>query len=132
MSMSDPIADMLNRIRNAMLAGQTTVEIPVSRVKERIAAVMSSEGFIQGYERIDAGCASRLRLTLKYLPDRTPVIRGLRRVSRPSLRRYVGAEELRPVCSGLGIAIVTTSQGVMTNKQARAKGIGGEILCEVW
>ncbi len=134
MSMSDPIADLLTRMRNAITAGKPTVDVPASRAKMDICAVLKEQGFIADFGLTEAleTPGSQVRITLKYLPDRSCVIQGLRRVSRPSLREYRKCKELRTVRSGLGISIVTTSKGVMTAKQARAQKIGGEVLCEVW
>lgn len=134
MAMSDPIADMLTRLRNATRAGKETVDIPSSHIKENICAVLKREGFIEGYELTAPlnDPHSMLRVTLRYGADRSSVIQGLRRVSRPSLRTYLRCTELRMVRSGMGIAIVSTSKGVMTSKQARAAKVGGEVLCEVW
>ena len=134
MSMSDPIGDMLTRIRNAVRAGHPSVDIPASRLKEEICALLKREGFIKDYGLTDTRGAVRcnVRVSLKYLPDRSPVIQGLRRVSKPSLRVYSRGKELRLVRSGMGIAVVSTSKGLMTGKQARASKLGGEILCEVW
>ena len=134
MSMSDPIADMLTRLRNATRTGQPTVDIPASRIKENICAVLKREGFIDDYTLTAAVevPGSMIRVTMRYAADRKPVIQGIRRVSRPSLRTYAKCKELRMVRSGLGVAILTTPNGVMTNKQARAAKDGGEVLCEVW
>jgi small subunit ribosomal protein S8 len=134
MSMSDPIGDMLTRIRNAVRAGHPSVDIPASRLKEEICALLKREGFIRDYALTDTRNAVRcqVRVTLKYLPDRSPVIQGLQRVSKPSLRVYKRGKELRPVRSGMGIAVISTSKGLMTGKQARAAKLGGEILCEIW
>ena len=132
MSMTDPIADLLTRIRNALSAGYPSVEIPASKLKEALCSVLQSEGFITGFERREDGKQGILTVALKYSGDRTPVITGIRRVSRPSLRIYSGADNIKPVRSGLGISIVTTSQGVMTGKKARQSKLGGEVLCEVW
>ncbi|MBI4557254.1 MAG: 30S ribosomal protein S8 [Candidatus Hydrogenedentes bacterium] len=132
MSMNDPISDMLARIRNALLAGRDQVEMPASRLKEQICSVMLREGYITGYKIVEDGPRKMLLVSLKYLSDRSPVIQGLRRVSRPSLRIHVSSDEIRPVRSGLGISIISTSQGVMTGKQARQTHTGGEVLCEVW
>ncbi len=132
MSMSDPIADLLTRIRNALSAGFNTVEAPASSVKEELCRVLKSEGYIRDYTREEDGKQGILRVTLKYTADRTPVITGIRRVSKPSLRVYTGKREVRLVRSGLGISIVTTSKGVMTDRQARRENVGGEVLCEVW
>ena len=132
MSMSDPIADLLTRIRNALHAGFPTVEAPASRLKEEMCRVLKEEGYIRDYVREDSGTQGVLRVTLKYGADRTPVITGIRRVSKPSLRIYTGKREVRLVRSGLGISIVTTSKGVMTDRRARSENVGGEVLCEVW
>ena len=134
MSMSDPIGDMLTRVRNAIRAGHPSVDIPASRLKEEICALLKREGFIKDYTLTDARSAvhCQVRVALKYLPDRSSVIQGLRRVSKPSLRVYTRGKELRPVRSGMGIAVVSTSKGLMTGKKARAARLGGEILCEIW
>ncbi len=134
MAMSDPIADMLTRIRNASRAGQPTVDIPASHIKQNICAVLKSEGFIEDYSLTVPlqEPHSMLRVTLRYTADRRPVIQGLRRASRPSLRLYAKRKEMRMIRSGMGIAIMSTPKGVMTNKQARAAKVGGEVLCEVW
>lgn len=132
MAMSDPIADLLSRVRNALQARQERVDVPSSRLKEQICNVLKQEGFIESYKIIEDGKQNVLQVSLKYLPNRRPVISGLRRVSKPSLRVYVGYGEIRPVRSGLGISVVSTSRGVMTGKQARANKVGGEVLCEVW
>ncbi len=132
MSMTDPIADLLTRMRNALLAGFPTVEAPASSLKEELCRVLKEEGYIRDYAREEDGKQGLLRVTLKYSADRTPVITGIRRISKPSLRVYTGKREVRLVRSGLGISIVTTSKGVMTDRQARRENVGGEVLCEVW
>ena len=132
MSMTDPIADLLTRIRNALQAGFPTVEAPASRLKEELCRVLKEEGYIRDYTREEDGKQGLLRVTLKYSADRTPVITGIRRISKPSLRVYTGKREVRLVRSGLGISIVTTSKGVMTDRRARRENVGGEVLCEVW
>lgn len=132
MSMNDPIADMLTRLRNAQNTGKATVEIPASRIKEDMCKVLQREGFIAGFEHIEDDQQGMLRVTLRYREDGRPVIQELRRVSKPSLRVYNKRRDLQMVRSGLGIAIVTTSKGVMTEKQARESNVGGEVLCEVW
>lgn len=132
MSMSDPVSDLLSRVRNAMQAHQERVDIPRSRLKERICDVLKQEGFIQGYKVVEDDKQNVLQVSLKYLANRQPVISGLRRVSKPSLRVYVAYGDIKPVRSGLGISVVSTSHGVMTGKQARASKVGGEVLCEVW
>ena len=132
MSMSDPIADLLTRIRNGMSAKHERVDVPASRLKEQICAVLQQEGYIEGYKLVENEKQSILQVTLKYQADRQPVVQGMRRVSKPSLRVYVGSDEIHPVRSGLGVSILSTSKGVMTGKQARQSKIGGEVICEVW
>lgn len=128
MSMTDPIADMLTRIRNAQRAEKASVEMPASKVKESIAKVLRDEGYIAGYEVLEKEGHQRLVLGLKYYAGR-PVIAEISRVSRPGLRIYRGKDELPRVQAGYGIAIVSTSQGVMTDRAAREAGVGGEVLC---
>lgn len=132
MSMSDPIADLLTRIRNGLQAGHAVVDVPASGLKAEICRVLKLQGYIKDYVIEDEPLPGRIRITLKYMQDRNPVLRGLHRVSRPSLRVYVKAKEIRPVRSGLGISIVSTSRGVMTGAEARQAGVGGEVICEVW
>ena len=129
--MTDPIADMLTRIRNATHAKHKRVDMPVSKLKLEVARILKDSHFIQDYKVLDDGRHGVLRLYLKYFEER-PVIRNLKRVSRPGRRVYIGAQELRPVRNGLGIAIVSTSRGVMTDRQARAAGTGGEVMALVW
>ncbi|MBC7317634.1 30S ribosomal protein S8 [Candidatus Bipolaricaulota bacterium] len=136
MTIDDPIADMLTRIRNALARRRPEVVLPSSRLKEEIARVLAEEGYIEGYEVEKGRSYPVLRIKLKYLREGTrtwrPAIRGLRRVSRPARRVYAGARELPRPHHGLGIAIVSTPQGVMTDREARRRQIGGEIICEVW
>ncbi|MGI6461608.1 MAG: 30S ribosomal protein S8 [Candidatus Hydrogenedentales bacterium] len=132
MSMNDPIADLLTRIRNAMGAKHDVVVIPASNLKAQVCEVLKQEGYIEDYRRTDDGLQGILHVTLRYLPNGEPVLKGLRRVSKPGLRVHSGCADLKLVRSGLGITILTTSRGVMTNKQARAERVGGELLCEVW
>lgn len=133
MSMSDPIADMLTRIRNGNTAKHDTVDIPASRVKQSIADILTNEGYLKGYEMIEDGTMKTIRVTLKYGKDKNEkVISGLRRISKPGLRVFAGKEELPRVLGGLGTAIISTSQGIMTDKTARKSGIGGEVLAFVW
>jgi small subunit ribosomal protein S8 len=132
MAMSDPIADLLTRIRNGIHARHSTVEVPASRLKEDICAVLKREGFIADYEAIEKGAQGALRITLKYGTDQAPVLQGLRRVSKPSLRVYARCNEVRQVRSGLGIAILSTSRGIVTGREAREAKVGGEVICEVW
>ena len=129
--MTDPIADFLTRIRNAVQARHRVVEIPASRMKASMADILKNQGFISNYEKVEEGPQGLLRLTLRYSEGK-PSVLGLRRVSRPGLRRYAGATELPRVKNGLGIAIISTSQGLMTDKEARSKNVGGEVLCFVW
>jgi small subunit ribosomal protein S8 len=130
MSMSDPIADLLTRIRNAQMVAKTSVSLPSSKLKVAIAQVLKDEGYIDGFKVNAEGGKSELEIALKYYAGR-PVIERLERVSRPGLRIYKGAENIPQVMNGLGIAIVTTPQGVMTDRKARATGVGGEVLCYV-
>ena len=132
MVMTDPIADFLTRVRNASHARHEQVDIPASRVKEAIARILREEGFIQGYERIDEGPQGILRVHLKYGPDRKRVLMGLRRISRPGLRVYARKDQLPRVLGGLGIAVVSTSKGIVTDAEARRLGLGGEVLCYIW
>lgn len=132
MHITDPIADMLTRIRNANSAKHETVDIPASKIKKSIAEILMQEGYIKNFQIIDDGTQGTIRITLKYSPSKEKVITGLRRVSKPGLRVYVGAEELPKVLRGLGIAIISTSRGVMTDKSARAANVGGEVLAFVW
>ena len=131
MQISDVIADMLTRIRNANNAKHATVDVPASNMKKSIADILVEEGYIKGYEIVDDGKQGIIRVTLKYL-GKTKVIRGLKRVSKPGLRIYAGYEDMPKVMNGLGIAIVSTSKGIMTDKKARAAKVGGEVLAFVW
>jgi len=132
MHITDPIADMLTRIRNAGAARHEQVDVPASKMKKSIAEILYQEGYIKNYQIIDDGGQGVIRLTLKFLPDRTQAIAGIRRVSKPGLRVYASCEELPKVLRGLGIAIISTSKGVMTDKAARAANVGGEVLAFVW
>lgn len=132
MVMTDPIADMLTRIRNANQMRHAVVNIPQSKMKEEIANILKDEGFIKNVELVTEGQFSSLRLHLKYSSTNQRVITGLKRISKPGLRVYANAEELPKVLNGLGIAIISTSQGVMTDKQARRAKIGGEVVAYVW
>ena len=131
MHITDPIADMLPRIRNANSARHDTVDVPASNMKKSIAQILLDEGYIKSYQIVDDGTQGVIHITLKY-NSKDKVITGLRRVSKPGLRVYVGADELPRVLRGLGIAIVSTSKGVMTDKAARAAHVGGEVLAFVW
>lgn len=132
MQISDVIADLLTRIRNANDAKHETVDIPASNMKKAIVDILLTEGYIQGYQRIEDGKQGIIRVTLKYGQGKTKVLRGLRRVSKPGLRIYANAEKLPRVMNGLGVAIISTSKGIMTDKQARKAGVGGEVLAFVW
>ena len=132
MQITDPIADMLTRIRNAGTAKHETVDIPASKMKKAIAEILLEEGYIKSFQLVDDGTQGIIRVTLKYLPGKEKAIQGLRRVSKPGLRVYAGAEELPRVLKGLGIAIISTSKGIMTDKAARAAHVGGEVLAFVW
>ncbi|MCL4853908.1 MAG: 30S ribosomal protein S8 [Bryobacteraceae bacterium] len=132
MSMSDPIADLITRMRNGMSARHDRVDVPASRLKAQICAVLQQEGYIAGYKLVEDDKQGVLQVSLRYLENQQPVVHGMRRVSKPSLRVYVGSDDIKPVRSGLGISILSTSKGVMTGKQARASKVGGEVLCEVW
>ena len=132
MQITDPIADMLTRIRNAGSARHETVDVANSKMKKAIAEILLEEGYIKSFQLIDDGTQGIIRVTLKYLPGKEKAIQGLRRVSKPGLRVYAGAEELPQVLRGLGIAIISTSKGIMTDKKARAQHVGGEVLAFVW
>jgi small subunit ribosomal protein S8 len=130
MSMSDPVSDMLTRIRNAQMVGHTEVAMPASRLKASIAQVLKDEGYIEDFALRDSGAKKELRIGLKYYAGR-PVIERLERVSKPGLRVYKGRNDIPSIMNGLGVAILSTSRGVMTDRKARADGVGGEILCIV-
>ena len=133
MMTSDPIADMLTRIRNANTAKHDTVDIPASKIKVAIAGILVDEGFIEKYDIIEDGNFKTIRVTLKYGADKNEkVISGIKKISKPGLRVYAGKDELPRVLGGLGTAIISTNQGVITDKEARKLGVGGEVLCFVW
>ena len=133
MSMSDPIADMLTRIRNANTAKHSTVDIPSSRVKAAIADILVKEGYVKGYEVLEDGVKKTIRVTLKYGRDKNEkVIAGIKRISKPGLRVYANCEDMPRVLGGLGCAIVSTNKGIVTDKDARKLGVGGEVLAFVW
>jgi small subunit ribosomal protein S8 len=130
---TDPIADFLTRIRNAAAAKHQRVDVPVSKLKTEIARILKDEGYISTYKLVEENKTRKvLRVFLKYTPDRRSVITGLRRISRPGARRYLGVEDIRPVVGGLGVSIMTTPKGLMSGRAARKAKIGGELLCEVW
>ncbi len=130
--MTDPIADFLTRIRNASQANKERLEVPHSKMKRAIAEIMKSEGFLRNFDKIEDGKQGVLRLYLKYGPNKTKVISGLKRISKPGLRVYVQKDEVPKVLGGLGIAIISTPKGLMTDKQARQNGLGGEVVCYIW
>ena len=132
MQISDVIADMLTRIRNANNAKHETVDVPASNMKKSIAQILSDEGYIRGYQVVEDGKQGIIRITLKYTAGKQKVIHGIRRVSKPGLRIYSNCEDMPKVMNGLGIAIVSTSKGVMTDKKARQANVGGEVLAFVW
>ncbi|MCC8098243.1 MAG: 30S ribosomal protein S8 [Eubacterium sp.] len=133
MSMSDPIADMLTRIRNANTAKRNTVDVPSSKIKASIADILTNEGYIKGYEIIEDGVKKTIKITLKYGADKNEkVISGIKRISKPGLRIYAPADKMPKVLNGLGIAIVSTNKGVITDKEARKLGVGGEVIAYVW
>lgn len=131
-TVTDPIADMLTRIRNANAAGHDQVSVPASKIKAEIARILKEEGFIQDWTWVQDGPQGTLRITLKYGPKRERVLRGIRRVSKPGRRVYVRRPEIPRVRAGLGVAILSTSRGILTDRQARRLGVGGEVLCYVW
>ena len=131
--MTDPIADMLTRIRNANTAKHDTVDVPSSKMKLAIAKILLDEGYIKSYELVENGKFNDIRITLKYgAPKNEKIISGLQRISKPGLRVYANKEELPKVLGGLGVAIISTNKGVITDKEARKLGVGGEVLCFVW
>ena len=132
MQITDPIADMLTRIRNANSSKHESVNVPASKLKIEIARILNEEGYINGYEVIDDGLQGVIKITLKYAANKQKVITGLKRVSKPGLRVYASKEELPRVLRGLGIAIISTSKGIMTDKEARKANVGGEVLAFVW
>lgn len=132
MTMTDPIADMLTRIRNANNAGHKTVEMPASKEKKAIAEILLEEGYINKVDFIDDDKQGIIKITLKYGENKSKVIAGLKRISKPGLRVYAGNKEIPKVLNGLGVAIISTSKGVLTDKEARRAGVGGEVICYVW
>ncbi len=132
MSMTDPISDLLTRIRNAFLAKHDRLDVPLSKLKRNLCGLLKQEGYIDGYEVIEGQPANHLRVYLRYSDTGTPAIRRLARVSKPGRRIYKGADEIKPVLNGLGVSIVSTSKGLLTDSEARQQRLGGEILCELW
>jgi len=132
MLITDPIADMLTRIRNALVAKHETVDVPASKMKLAIAEILLNEGYIKSYTVSDEGVEKMMNIVLKYGPNRQRVITGLKRVSKPGLRVYARKDKLPKVLNGLGIAIISTSRGIMTDREARKQGVGGEVLAYIW
>ena len=132
MAISDPIADMLTRVRNAVKAKMNSVDVPASKLKIELARVMKDEGYIKNYKFIQDGKQGLLRVYLKYGPGQQATIYGLERVSKPSRRIYVKSREIKPVFNGMGVAILSTSKGIMTDRKARQENVGGEVLCNIW
>jgi small subunit ribosomal protein S8 len=132
MTMTDPIADMLTRIRNANMVRHASCDIPASNMKKNVAEILKTEGFIKGYDIIEDGKQGMIRVQMKYTKDEERVISGLKRISKPGLRVYAKRNEIPKVLGGLGIAILSTSKGVVTDKEARKAGVGGEVICYVW
>lgn len=132
MTMTDPVADMLTRIRNANTAGHATVEIPASKLKKNIAEILVKEGYIKGFEVIENAPQDIIKVTMKYGADKTRVISGIKKISKPGLKVYAQAADVPKVLGGLGIAIISTSKGLITDKEARKLGVGGEVICYVW
>lgn len=129
---TDPIADLLTRVRNASQAGHRKVDIPSSRIKREIARILKEHGFVHNYAFVDDNRQGYLRLYLKYDANEESAIQGLKRESRPGLRKYVGKDELPRVLNGLGVAILSTSKGILTDRDARREGVGGELICSIW
>jgi small subunit ribosomal protein S8 len=132
MTMTDPIADYLTRIRNANTAYKDTVEIPASGIKKAMSEILKQEGFIKDYEYIEDGKQGVIRIYLKYGPNKEKVFTGLKRISKPGLRVYAQKDQVPKVLNGLGIAVISTSKGILTDKEARRVGVGGEVLCYIW
>ena len=132
MTMTDPVADMFTRIRNANTAGHATVDIPQSKIKMGIADILVKEGYIKGYEVVEGESQNTIRVAMKYGPDKARVINGIKRITKPGLKVYAKKDEVPKVLGGLGIAIISTSNGLITDKEARKLGVGGEVVCYVW
>lgn len=132
MSMTDPVADLLTRIRNALLAKHDRLDVPASKLKAQICRLLKEEGFIEDYEQIDGEPVGTLRLYPRYSDAGQPAIRRMMRVSKPGRRVYRGADDIKPVLNGLGVSLISTSKGLMSDARARAERVGGEVLCEIW
>ena len=132
MTMTDPIADMLTRIRNANTVGHDTVDVPASKMKKSIAEILADEGYIKGFDVIDDNKQGTIRIEMKYVAGKERVISGIKKISKPGLKVYAKAEDVPKVLGGLGVAIISTSKGVISDKEARKLGVGGEVICYVW
>ena len=132
MTMTDPVADMLTRIRNANTAGHASVEIPASKIKKNIAEILLKEGYIKDFEVIEGELQDTIKVTMKYGADKAKVITGIKKISKPGMKVYAKKDEVPKVLGGLGIAIISTSNGLITDKEARKLGVGGEVICYVW
>lgn len=133
MTMTDPVADLLSRIRTAYLAKHDRLDVPLSKLKLEICRILKEQGYVESFELIGEDAVKKsVRIYLRYTPDGDPLIRRIKRVSKPGRRVYKGAEEIRPVLNGLGVGIISTSQGLLTDSEARQRRVGGEVLCEVW
>ena len=133
MTMTDPVADLLSRIRTAYMAKHDRLDVPLSKVKLEICRILKEQGYVESFELLDSDSVKRqVRIYLRYTPNGEPLIRSIKRISKPGRRVYKGAEEIRPVLNGLGVGIISTSQGLLTDSQARQRRVGGEVLCEVW
>lgn len=132
MSMTDPIADLLTQIRNALLAKHDRLDVPKSKLKQNLCTLLKREGYIQDFETVESSPSDLLRIFLRYTDEGTPAIRRLARVSKPGRRVYRRADDIDPVLNGLGVALVSTSRGLLTDREARQQRIGGEVLCEIW
>lgn len=132
MTMTDPIADMLTRIRNANTVGKTTVEVPASNMKKSIAGILTEEGYIKGFDVVEDNKQGIIKVQMKYGPENQKVINGIKKISKPGLKVYAKADDIPRVLGGLGIAIISTSNGVISDKEARKLGVGGEVICYVW
>ena len=132
MTMTDPVADMLTRIRNANTVGHTTVDIPASKMKKAIADILVGEGYIKGYDIIEEGSQGTIRVHMKYGADKERVISGIKKISKPGLKVYAKSSDVPKVLGGLGVAIISTSNGIISDKEARKLGVGGEVICYVW
>ena len=132
MTMTDPIADMLTRIRNANTVGKTTVEVPASNMKKSIAGILTEEGYIKGFDVVEDNKQGIIKVQMKYGPENQKVINGIKKISKPGLQVYAKADDIPRVLGGLGIAIISTSNGVISDKEARKLGVGGEVICYVW